>query len=106
MPLKFKILLILNILYCTIASIVDDLPGWKMFQEVEKIEYRLQDKNANEVDLYNYVPRDAFLLELNAVISVVEFICRKRADLAPFVFEEKFSSIHRTLKPGHCEISR
>jgi len=80
-------LLVLNLLYCTAALFLDDLPGWKMFEAVQPLRYRLEDAQGRAIDVHEYLPRHAYLIDERQLKRVVQFIRAKEASRGPFRFE-------------------
>jgi hypothetical protein len=80
-------LLLLNLAYCVTAVFVVDLPGWKMFETVEPVRYRLQDARGQTIDVRDYLPRYAYLIDQRQLRRVVEFIRHRESARGPLRFE-------------------
>lgn len=80
-------LLALNLMYCVGALFVDGLPGWKMFESVERFTYRLIDAQGRSVDVRDYLPREAHLIDRRQLRRVAQFIREREAQRGPFRFE-------------------
>jgi hypothetical protein len=80
-------LLALNVLYCSCAFFLDDLPGWKMFESVEPFSYRLSDARGQTVDVHDYLPDNAHLIDPSQLRRVVQFIRTKEVARGPWQFE-------------------
>jgi hypothetical protein len=80
-------LLLLNLAYCTAALFSDALPGWKMFETVEPLSYRLLDGQGRSIDVRTYLPRYAYLIDQHQLRRVVQFVRTKEAGRGPFRFE-------------------
>ena len=94
----------LNILYCALAVVEGRLPGWHMFESVERLEPTLKDRDGRTLDLADYLPRDARLVDYGELTLVVRFVCEKERARAPFVFEEKVRGVRAELGPDDCSV--
>ena len=67
-----RALLVMNVLYCVLAAFQEGVPGWHMFESVEPLGHELRDRDWRVVDVRDYLPRGANLVDLSAeVIQVV-----------------------------------
>jgi hypothetical protein len=80
-------LLVLNLSYCVGALFTEGLPGWKMFESVEVFSYRLLDAHGRSIDVRDYLPRDAQLIDRQQLRRVAQYIREREADRGPFRFE-------------------
>jgi hypothetical protein len=80
-------LLLLNLFYCTSALFVDGLPGWKMFETVESFAYRLSDAQGRTIDVHDYLPGNAYLIDRQQLQRVVQFIRTREASRGPLRLE-------------------
>jgi hypothetical protein len=80
-------LLVLNLAYCVSALFVDGLPGWKMFEAVETVSYSLTDTQGRTIDVRDYLPRNAYLIDRQQLQRVVQFIRTREASRGPLRLE-------------------
>ncbi len=100
-----RALLVLNVAYCALAVAEDRLPGWKMFEDVERFDVAMRDRDGIEVDLRDHLPKNAWLVRWDEVREVAAWVCRKKAARAPFSFEERVRGVRVTLGPD-CQVPR
>lgn len=81
-------LLILNVLYCVLALVQEGLPGWHMFESVENVEHELRDRDGRLVDIREWLPRGANVVDRGELRRIVRFVCEKESTRAPFTYEE------------------
>lgn len=79
-------LFMLNIAYCVAAVFVEGLPGWKMFQEVQLLDYELRDRAGQAIDVRAYLPRDAYLIDEVQLRRVAQFISQREFARGPLLF--------------------
>lgn len=96
-----RALLILNLVYCTAALLLDELPGWKMFESVEVLDYVLQDADGHALDVRDALPASAHLTDGVQLRRVVAFICEHHK--GPLWFEGTRGGQGQWLQPGACE---
>ena len=99
-----RALLVLNVLYCLLAVAQEGLPGWHMFESVERLDYTLRDNEGREVNLAAYLPRGARLVDHTELAEVVRFVCERSPSRAPFTFDEPARGVHATLGPSDCAL--
>lgn len=61
------------------------LPGWTMFARVERVRATLVDNARREADLYDFVPRDVYVIDASGARAIAAFVCRARPERAPWV---------------------
>jgi hypothetical protein len=89
-----RALLILNVLYCLLAGVQSGLPGWHMFEFVEKVDFELLDGEGQRVDVEPWLPRGAMNgIDRSELRRVVEFVCRKESKRAPFSYREHGTTV-------------
>lgn len=101
-----RALLVLNVGYCVLAAAEDRLPGWHMFEDVERLDPVLRDRDGREVDLRARLPKAAWLVRYDELTEVVRWTCEKERARAPFVFEERVRGVRATLGPEDCRVPR
>ncbi|MDX2051853.1 MAG: hypothetical protein SFV15_05630 [Polyangiaceae bacterium] len=94
-----RALLFLNLAYLSAALFTDALPGWKMFETVEHVEYVLNNSRGEPVDVHSVLPRSANLIDKAQLRRVVAFICEHQP--GPFWFQEA-GQRGRWLRRGSC----
>lgn len=100
-----RAILVLNVLYCLLAAVQPGLPGWHMFEDVERIDHTLVDRDGARVDVFASLPRGAHLVDRGELHEVVRWICEQHRDRAPYVLEEdgKTTTIDATCRvPRHA----
>lgn len=100
-----RALLVLNVAYCALAVAEDRLPGWKMFEDVERFDVVLTDSHGIPLELRDHLPKNAWLVRWDEVREVVAYVCRKKAARGPFSFEERVRGIRAELGPD-CKVPR
>lgn len=80
---------VLNVLYCLLASAQEGLPGWHMFESVERLDVTMRDKDGNAVDLTALLPRRARIVDRAELYEVARFACQRAPARAPFVIEDR-----------------
>ena len=96
-----RALLTLNLAYCTAALFLAELPGWKMFESVEVIDYVLEDEEGHSLDVHDALPANAHLIDASQLRRVVAFICEHHK--GPLWFEESRGGQGEWLRSGACE---
>ena len=96
-----RALLILNLAYCTAALFLAELPGWKMFESVEVLDYVLQDTEGHALDVHDALPANAHLTDGMQLRRVVAFVCEHHA--GPLWFEGKRGGQGEWLQAGACD---
>ncbi len=104
MSSSFRALLVLNVLYCVLAMTDDRLPGWKMFASVERLDYSLRDRDGRALDVRDYLPRGAYIVDYQELASIATFICEKDRARAPLTFDERGRNVHLVIGPENCRI--
>lgn len=102
-----RALLALNVLYCMLALAQDGIPGWRMFESVEDVQYALFDKAHEPVDVRQWLPRGANLVDRGELRKIVTFICEQERSRAPFEYAEQATGLRTTLTangPEGCRI--
>ncbi len=99
-----RALLVLDVLYCMLAVAEDRLPGWHMFEAVERVEPELHDRDGRVVDISAYLPRDARIIDHRELAEVATFICKKERARAPFLFEEHVRGVRVEIGPSDCVV--
>jgi len=100
-----RALLALNVLYCALAAVQEGLPGWHMFESVDRLDHRLVDRDGVAVDVRAYLPRDAWLVDRGELRSIVRFVCEKERGRAPFTYEDD-AGTRATIGPDDCRLPR
>lgn len=95
-----RALLVLNVLYCVLAAAQDGLPGWHMFEAVETIDHELRDREGHLVDLREWLPRGANLVDRSELRRIVAFVCEKGRERGPFTYKEPSQGLEVTLGAG------
>ena len=95
-----RALLVLNFLYCALATAQDGLPGWHMFESVEAIDYELHDRDGRAVDVRGWLPRGANVVERAELRRVVAFVCAREIGRGPFTYAEPSRAVTATLGAG------
>jgi hypothetical protein len=98
-----RALLVLDILYCALAIAEPRLPGWHMFESVDRLDFVLRDRNGVAVDVRAYLPRDAYLVDKGELYAIVRFICEREHDRAPFVLVDNTSGTSLTTE-ANCRV--
>lgn len=101
-----RALLVLNVGYCFLAAAQDGLPGWHMFEDVERFDVVLRDRDGIDVELRRYLPAHAWLVRYDELREVVRFVCEKEHTRAPFVFEERVRGVRVELGTTTCKVPR
>jgi hypothetical protein len=96
-----RVLLILNLAYCTAALFLAELPGWKMFESVEVLDYVLQDAQGHALDVHDVLPANAHLIDGAQLRRVVAFMCEHHD--GPLWFEGKRGGQGEWLQSGACD---
>jgi hypothetical protein len=96
-----RALLVLNLAYCTAALFLDELPGWKMFESVEVLDYVLEDVEGHALDVRDALPTSAHLTDAVQLRRVVTFICEHHE--GPLWFEGTRGGQGEWLQPGACK---
>lgn len=102
-----RALLALNILYCTLALAQEGLPGWRMFESVEDVRHDLVDKDRRRLDVHDWLPRGANVVDRGELRRIVTFVCEQERWRAPFVYTERATGFTATLTangPEGCRI--
>ena len=84
-----RALLVLNVLYCLLAAAQEGLPGWHMFEAVESLEHELRDREGNLVDVREWLPRGANLVDRSELRRIVGFVCERERARGPFTYSER-----------------
>ena len=92
-----RALLVLNVLYCLLALAQEGLPGWHMFESVERLDHELRDRDGLIVDVRDWLPRGANLVDRSELHHVVTFVCQKERGRAPFTYAEPSRGVTMTL---------
>lgn len=94
---------VLNVLYCLLATAQEGLPGWHMFESVERLDVTMRDKDGVALDLATVLPRRARLVDRAELYEVARFACQRAPTRAPFVLEDRDRG--RTLPLGSdCKV--
>jgi hypothetical protein len=101
-----RALLALNVLYCALAAAQEGLPGWHMFESVDRLEHELRDKDGARVDVRAYLPRGAWLTDRDELREIVRFVCEKERARAPFTFEDRARGTSAIVGPVDCRVPR
>jgi hypothetical protein len=83
-----RAILVLNVLYCLLAAVQPGLPGWHMFEDVERLAPTWTDRDGARIDVRSVLPRGAHLVDRGELYEVVRWFCEEHRDRAPFVLEE------------------
>jgi hypothetical protein len=94
-----RALLVLNVLYCLLASAQEGLPGWHMFESVERTDHELRGRDGQLIDVRDFLPKGANLVDRRELRDVVAFVCRRAPALGPFTYEEPSRSLKVQLDP-------
>ena len=92
-----RALLVLDLLYCTLATLQEGLPGWHMFESVEELDHELLDRDGRAVDIRDWLPRRVNLVDRHELRNIVEFVCQKERQRAPFTYAEPSTGLRVTL---------
>ena len=92
-----RALLVLNVLYCVLATAQEGLPGWHMFESVEPLDHELTDREGHPVDVRAWLPRGANLVDRGELRRVVSFVCAREKARAPFIYAEPSRGLRQTL---------
>lgn len=101
-----RALLVLNVAYCALAVAQEGLPGWHMFEDVERFDVDLRDRDGVPLDVRAWLPKNAWLVRYDELREVVRFVCEKERARAPFTFEERVRGVRATLGPVDCKVPR
>ncbi|AKV00734.1 hypothetical protein AKJ09_07397 [Labilithrix luteola] len=97
----------LNVLYCLLAAAENNLPGWHMFEDVQRVDYTLADRDGTAIDVRAYLPRGAHLVDDQELPDIVRFVCEKEPSRAPFTFENRRRGTRAVLDPSAgCQVRR
>jgi hypothetical protein len=103
-----RALLVLNVLYCVLAVLQPGLPGWHMFESVEPIDYQLQDRDGRDLDVFDWLPRRANLVDRDELRRIVAFVCARELARGPFLYVEPSRKLRTTLgghgDPKECAV--
>jgi hypothetical protein len=103
-----RALLVLNVLYCLLAVAQEGLPGWHMFESVEPLDHELRDRDDRLVDVRDWLPRGANVVDRGELREIVAFVCEKERARAPFTYVERSQHLRVTLgvAPGRegCKV--
>ena len=92
-----RALLVMNVLYCVLAAVQEGIPGWHMFESVEPLDHVLRDRDGRVVDVREWLPRGANLVDRGELRKVVAFVCEKERARGPFTYEEPSAGLEVTL---------
>ena len=92
-----RALLVLNVLYCLLAAAQEGIPGWHMFESVEPLDHVLRDREGRVLDVREYLPRGANLVDRGELRKVVAFVCERERAWAPFTYAEPSTGLEVTL---------
>ena len=73
----FKIILSIQVVYLIISFAVPMLPGWKMFGDVKRIEFKVLSEKGENIDYNLFLPKTVYNLNEKTVINLSKFICQK-----------------------------
>ena len=93
-----RALLVLDVVYCLLAVAQDGLPGWHMFESVDRLDV-VTDREGRTVDVRAVLPRDAWLTERAELALVIQWICERDREHAPYRFG------NRVMQPD-CKVPR
>ena len=96
-------MLVLNVSYCSLALMVDELPGWKMFESVEKLDYAFVDRAGRAIDLHEVLPQRAHLIDHRQLRRSAHWYCGRYADHGPFHYTEGDAPPQALVAP-ECQI--
>jgi len=103
-----RALLVMNVLYCVLAAAQEGLPGWHMFESVETIDHELRDREGRLLDLRDWLPRGANVVDRGELHRIVSFVCEKERARGPFTYREPSLGLEVTLGadpgPGACKV--
>jgi hypothetical protein len=99
-----RALLVLNVLYCLLAAAQEGLPGWHMFESVERLDHTLRDRDGVPIDVRASLPRGAHLVDRGELRAIVTWICEHERARAPFVYEEGSPPTLRATLDADCRI--
>ena len=83
-----RALLVLNVLYCILAALQEGIPGWHMFESVERLDHELRDRDGRPLDIRAWLPRGANVVDRGELRRIVKFVCEKERARAPFTYAE------------------
>ena len=92
-----RALLVMNVLYCLLAAFQEGVPGWHMFESVEPLGHELRDRDSRVVDVRDYLPRGANLVDRGELRKIVAFVCERERARAPFHYVEPGTGLDVTL---------
>jgi hypothetical protein len=88
-----RALLVLNLLYCTLAMVQEGLPGWHMFSAVESLEHELRDRDGQLVDVHAWLPRGANIVDRTDLRNIVALVCARESERGPFTYSESGAAL-------------
>ncbi len=88
-----RAILVLNVLYCSLAVVQDGLPGWHMFESVEYLGHALSDRENRAMDVRDWLPHGANLVDKAELRKVVRFVCKREQARGPFTYVEEDSGV-------------
>jgi hypothetical protein len=92
-----RALLVMNVLYCVLAAVQEGIPGWHMFESVEPLDHVLRDRDGRVLDVREWLPRGANLVDRGELRKVVAFVCEKERARGPFTYAEPSAGLEVTL---------
>jgi len=95
-----RALLILDVGYCAVALVAPRLPGWKMFESAEHVQYTLRAGDGQSVDAYAWVPAAARDLDEMDVVGVARWLCAEHRLPMPLTFDGPH--LHRVIEAPDC----
>ncbi len=93
-----RAILVLNVLYCVLAALQDGVPGWHMFESVERTDHELRDREGRLVDIRRWLPRGAHVVDRGELRQIVRFVCQREQERAPFTYREPSQRFMATLE--------
>ena len=61
------------------------LPGWTMFSRVERMPTELVDREGKVERVYDFVPRDLYVIDAFGARAIAAFVCRRERARAPWL---------------------
>ena len=83
-----RAILVLNVLYCLLAAAQEGLPGWHMFETVDRLD-PVTDRDGRPVDIRAVLPANAWLTQRSELGAIVQWICRRDPSRAPFRYGDR-----------------
>ena len=88
-----KMLLIIEVIYFGLSTLVPGVPGWKMFSSFERVQFVVHNsKTQTEVSVNHYLPPTYYSLNEASIKELVRFACKKDLTQLTLKFEKDAKS--------------